>query len=224
MHPPRMIRIKDEPAPAKRNRMPGCAGEMMSILQAHRKRYPLMTEEDAVKLVFQGMLGVGHLISSEQDALGRLRAEMSALEPDGDEPLTERVSPQWFRLNLRAAKAHGLTEADIAHMLCESAKKKPLPFTRQNVYNICVRLDGSEAMRAAAGKVLDEAYLPSHSRQYRRAYHPAYRVLHEDFRNLPGMAEELKTNPPTRTALPGGEQIRSKDPEGDIWKEQKQEN
>ena len=33
-------------------------------------------------------------------------------------------------------------------------------------------------------KVLEETYLPSHSRQYREAYHPAYRVLHQDFRKL----------------------------------------
>jgi hypothetical protein len=33
---------------------------------------------------------------------------------------------------------------------------KPLSFTRQNVYNFCVKLDGSEKMRTATEKVLDE--------------------------------------------------------------------
>ncbi len=159
-----------------------CAEEMKKILYAQRERYPLMTEEDVIKWAFQGMLGVGHLIASEQEALDRLRDEMRALKPDEDEPLTERVSPEWFRLNLRAAKAHGLSEADIACMLRESAKKKPLGFTRQNVYNYCVKLDGSDAMKAAAQHILDEDWLPSHSQQYREAYHPAYRVLHMDFR------------------------------------------
>ena len=157
---------------------------MKKILRAQQKRRPLMNEEDVVKLVFQGMLGVGHLIPSEEQALEQLRAEMSGLAPDADEPLTEKVSPQWFRLNLRAAKAKGMAEADIAHMLCRSAEREPLAFTRRNVYNFCVKLDGSDRMKAAAEKVLDESRLPAHSEQYREAYRPAYRVLHFDFRKL----------------------------------------
>ena len=31
--------------------------------------------------------------------------------------------------------------------------------------------------RGAAARLLDESWLPGHSRQYREAYHPAYRVL-----------------------------------------------
>ena len=109
---------------------------------------------------------------------------MSGLEPNADELLTEGVSPQWFRLNLRAAKAKDMKEAEIAHMLCESAKRRPLSFTRRNVYNFCVKLDGSDRMEAAARRVLDESWLPSHSEEYRAAYHPAYRVLHNDFRRV----------------------------------------
>ena len=37
-------------------------------------------------------------------------------------------------------------------------------------------------MKQAAVKVLDENWLPSHSQRYREAYHPAYRVLHKDYR------------------------------------------
>ena len=183
-HPSRIAFIRDGFAKAELALMIQCAEEMKNIIRAQHKRRPLMNEEDIVKLAFQGMLGVGHLISSEEQALERLHDEMSALEPDADEPLTERVSPQWFRLNLRAAKAKGITEADIAYMLFQSARRKPLAFTRQNVYNFCVKLDGSDRMKAAAQRVLDEAWLPSHSDQYRAAYHPAYRVLHKDFRKL----------------------------------------
>ncbi len=150
-------------------------------LTEQRERYPLMTEEDTVKLVFQGLLGVGHLISSEEDARERLHDEMSALEPDADEPLTERLSPAWFRLNLRAAKAKGITEAEIARLLFCSAKYASLPFTRRDVYDLCLALDGSDKMRAAAEKLLDETWLPSHSEQYRNAYRPAYRVLYADW-------------------------------------------
>ena len=35
--------------------------------------------------------------------------EMDALEADPEEPLVEKISTDWVRLNLRAAKARGKT-------------------------------------------------------------------------------------------------------------------
>ena len=161
-----------------------CAEEMKRCLAEQKLRYPLMNEEDVVKFAFQGMLGVGHLISSEADALSWLRKEMDGLEPDGGEPLIEKISSMWLRINLRAAKARGYTPEELAFLLCRSAQMKPLSFTRQNVFNFCVKLDGSEKMRAAAEKVLDEHWLPRHSEVYREAYVPAYRVLYKDYRKF----------------------------------------
>lgn len=161
-----------------------CAEEMKKQLQVQRNRYPLMNEEDVVKFAFQGMLGVGHLINSKADAKNRLATEMASLEPDDSEPLVEKISTDWVRLNLRSAKAKGMSEDDLAWYLVRSTECGPLSFTRQNVYNFCVKLDGSDRMKAAAEKVLDENWLPSHSAQYREAYHPSYRVLYKDFKKF----------------------------------------
>ena len=106
------------------------------------------------------------------------------MEPDESEPLIEKISTDWVRLNLRPAKAKGMTADDLAWYLVRSAEWGSLSFTRQNVYNFCVKLDGSEKMKAAAEKVLDELRLPSHSEQYREAYHPAYRVLFKGFKKF----------------------------------------
>lgn len=167
---------KEEPTPKM-----VYAEEIRKSLTEQMKRYPLMNEEDVVKLVFQGMLGVGHLIRSEEEAVNCLKAEMEGLKPNHAEPYTEKISPNWLRMNLRAAKAKGIKETDIARMLCQSAQKKTLSFTRLDVYDFCVKLDGSERMKQAAEKILDESWLPAHSREYREAYHPAYRVLHKDY-------------------------------------------
>ena len=105
-------------------------------------------------------------------------------EADPEEPLEEKISTEWIRLNLRAAKACGKTAEELVVPLCCSAKMKPLSFTRQDVYNFCVKLDGSEAMKAAAGKVLEEGWLPRHSEKYREAYAPAYRVMYKDYRKF----------------------------------------
>lgn len=183
-HPSRTVYIRDGFDKVELAQKITCAEEMKKQLQVQKKRYPLMNEEDIVKFVFQGMLGVGHLINSEQDAKDRLSAEMATLDPDEDEPLIEKISSDWVRLNLRPAKAKGMTVDDIAWYLVRSAEWGALSFTRQNVYNFCVKLDGSEQMKTAAAKVLDEHWLPRHSEQYRAAYHPAYRVLYKDFKKF----------------------------------------
>ena len=183
-HPSRTVYIRDGFDKVELAQKITCAEEMKKQLQVQKKRYPLMNEEDIVKFVFQGMLGVGHLINSEQDAKDRLSAEMATLDPDEDEPLLEKISSDWVRLNLRSAKAKGMTVDDIAWYLVRSAEWGALSFTRQNVYNFCVKLDGSEQMKTAAAKVLDEHWLPRHSEQYREAYHPAYRVLYKDFKKF----------------------------------------
>ena len=183
-HPSRTVYIRDGFEKTELAQKIKCAEEMKRQLQVQKKRYPLMTEEDIVKFVFQGMLGIGHLIHSEQDAKDRLSAEMATLEADESEPLIEKISSNWVRLNLRAAKAKGMTIDDLAWYLVRSAEWGALSFTRQNVYNFCVKLDGSERMKAAAAKVLDERWLPRHSERYRAAYHPAYRVLYKDFRKF----------------------------------------
>ena len=179
-HPSRTIFIRNGLDKTELALKIACAEEMKKQLQVQRKRYPLMNEEDVVKFAFQGMLGVGHLISSIDDGKNRLASEMASLEPDESEPLIEKISTDWVRLNLRPAKAKGMSEDDIAWYLIRSAEWGSLSFTRQNVYNFCVKLDGSDRMKAAAEKLLDDSWLPSHSEQYREAYHPAYRVLFKD--------------------------------------------
>ena len=66
----------------------------------------------------------------------------------------------------------------------ESSQIQPLSFTRQNVYNFCVKAYTGEKMKAAAEKVLDEEYLPSHSEMYREVYKPSYRVLYRDYKKF----------------------------------------
>ncbi len=138
-----------------------CAEEIKKQLQIQRKRDPLMNEEDVVKFAFQGMPGVGHPITSLDDARNRLTTEMPSLDTEESEPLIEKISTDWVSLNLRPAKAKGMSENDLAWYLVRSAEWGSLSFSRQNVYNFCVKPDDSEAMKAAAEKVFDDNWLPS---------------------------------------------------------------
>ena len=112
--------------------------EIKRIVQLHRERYPLMEEEDVVKLVYQGQLGGGHHISSREQALRLLQEEMEELNADENEPLIDILSREWFRLNLRPAKAKGIKEEDIAFMLFESTKK-PVDTSMIRIYNRCMK-------------------------------------------------------------------------------------
>ena len=134
-----------------------------------------------MKFVFQGMLGAGHLIASREKAYVYLREEMNSVQPDREEPLTERLSPDRVRLNLRAAKAKGMRADEITELLIDSVKNHPTEFSRQDVYNLCMTLEGynPHKLKEAAEKLKDETWLPSHSEQYRSAYRPAYRVIYD---------------------------------------------
>ncbi len=185
-HPGCLMFVRDGFEKSELSLKIACAEEIKRCLVEQKQRYPLMNEEDVVKFAFQGMLGVGHLVSSEEEALSRLRAEMEGLSPDMEEPLCEKISTYWLRVNLRAALAREKSFEELAYQLFRSARMTPVSFTRQNVYNFCMRLEGydPERMKAAALRVLEENWLPRHSETYREAYHPAYRVMYKDYRKF----------------------------------------
>ena len=147
-------------------------------LQKHLETHPHATEEDIVKFIFQGMLGVGHLVSSAEAVRKRLGDEMARNPADDTEPLTEELSSRWARLNLRPAKARGITPEELAQRVARSAQLPP-EYTRQDVIAFCLELEGfdREKMREAAERLRNESILPSHSEQYRAEYKPAYVVL-----------------------------------------------
>ena len=68
---------------------------------------------DIVKFVFQGMLGIGHLVSSHQKTLAYIAQEMDSIQADDKEPLVEKLSTFWVRMNLRAAKAREMRPTEI---------------------------------------------------------------------------------------------------------------
>ena len=147
-------------------------------LRKHLETHPQATEEDVVKFVFQGMLGVGHLVSSAEAVRKRLEDEMARNPADDTEPLAEELSSRWVRLNLRPAKARGITPEELVQRVTRSAQL-PLNYTRQDVVAFCLELDrfDREKMRGAAERLRNESFLPSHSEQYRAEYKPAYVVL-----------------------------------------------
>ncbi len=153
--------------------------QVLRLLGEQLRLYPAMRQEDAVKFVFQAMLGVGHLLSSREAVTDYIARETEPLPACPAEPLAEVLSPSWCRLNLRAARGRGITPPVIAGMMLSS--DSPVPFTRRDVYDLCMEFASSGGTVItdpdALDRILDESWLPSHSAAYREQYQPAYRVI-----------------------------------------------
>lgn len=145
----------------------------------HQKRYPAMQAEDTVKFIFQGMLGVGHLLSARERVAAYIASEAAENRADPLEPLFEELSPDWCRMNLRRAMAEQLDPDTIAGMM--AASRAGHAFTREDVQETCRRWEAAGETgpldSADPGRITEESFLPSHSAAYRAAYRPAYRVV-----------------------------------------------
>ena len=153
--------------------------EMLNRLKTQRLLHPLMEQTDLVKFVFQGMLGVGHLLSDRERVTARIEQETEGLFGDPDEPLFEVLSPAWCRINLRRAIAEQIPPCVIAGLMLASHTAEQ--FSRKDVYDFCTDPDafGGKAVTDTdlLNSIPDETWLPSHSALYRQQYHPAYRVV-----------------------------------------------
>ena len=149
--------------------------ELLQALREHLNAHPQAEGPDVVKFVFQGMLGPGHLMTDPDRVLTYVRQEMENVGVCEDEPLTECLSPEWVRLNLRRAGAEGLAPEWIARMMLEGPDVR---FTRQDVQSFLTEHAGELSIFPnLPGQMPEADSLPSHTEMYRSAYRPAYRVI-----------------------------------------------
>lgn len=150
---------------------------MNSLIEQHRSLHPAMEPQDEVKLVFQAMVGCGHLLADEATVARRIAQEESALQADASAPLVEPIGDRFLRVNLGAAMAAGITPTQIARMMIQSASK-PVP-SREDVSAALARLGYTDA---AQHLTQEPGWLPNHSQAYHQAYAPAYRVVGSQWR------------------------------------------
>ena len=162
-------------------------GALAGILAAHRRRYPLLQPQDAVKLCYQRAFGAAHFCAGEEEALRRLEQECAALTPSSG-PLLEALGGEdsACRLMLGAAKQQGVPLSLTARAFALAAQTtRPDPggfecllqellfLTQQKKLPFSAReLEGYLATYRAAG-----CPAVSHSDSYRAAYAPHYRVF-----------------------------------------------
>lgn len=156
--------------------------DMLSCLQTHLEQYPASQARDMVKFIFQGMLGVGHLLAAPETVERYIALEMQEQAPVIEEALTDALSPFWCRLNLRRALAERLSPRQIANVMF--ASQPEFAFTRADVRDVCQLVAEERPLPALLDEIAqieDECWLPSHSEIYREMYCPAYRVVAADW-------------------------------------------
>lgn len=160
--------------------------EIIEILSAHAKKYPLMQPSDALKLIYQGEFGGGHLIKDAAASLDRIMSEYEGTAHDGNMPLCEDIGFGMVRLNFAALDTRRLSLDELNRIFVRSSEMR-----RGSMASFYGKLDelmsGFDGIGFSFGNDELADYIRgykaagcpavSHSEEYRRAYKPAYRVI-----------------------------------------------
>lgn len=158
---------------------------MKEILLAHLKQYPQMQLQDVVKLLYQSEFGGGHMITSPEKSLDRLKEEYKSFKWEYSTIICEPIGGEMYRIYLSALE-DGLSEETLNRMFTETAARAS--GTREGFEEKlrcllqCCR-SGELPFTLAQAEAFLDTYrsrgYPAvrHSSCYRSAYHPAYRIV-----------------------------------------------
>ena len=156
------------------------------LLTSHFRLRPLMRATDFYKLIYQGVFGVGHIMTEGAWGWLEKEAEGLSLQEHPEEPLLEEVSAdgEMVRVNLRPYVRRGLP-LDGLFTAMEASRVEVSSEEFKKAWAVFKALVASERMKVDAGEfdALDdelrrEGCCPHHhSEAYQAAYHPAYRVV-----------------------------------------------
>lgn len=166
--------------------------QVIALIQEHLARRPGMESRDVYKLLYQGVRGPEHLITSPTAFTEQLTAEWESLDLAGGDPLWEAVRSDGslMRLNLRPYKAKGGQLDRLVTACLETGHR--LWGTRTELqqawHNFTTACKDPAWSGLAPQEVesftswLEANGFPAvhHSERYRSLYHPAYRLVAAD--------------------------------------------
>ncbi len=166
--------------------------DIKSFCLDQHSRYPLLETQDLVKALYQREFGCGHLIADPDCGLAWLKEELlSCQAPDGGQPpLVEPLGDMFCRVHLQAAKSSGLSAGTLFRLFALSAEKAAgsmqafecqLAELDALIAAGEIRLSPIQAKQFLAEYRLAGCPATHHSEAFRRAYHPAYRVIRADY-------------------------------------------
>ena len=164
--------------------------KIADLIQFHQKIRPGFEIQDAYKLLYQGSLGIEHIMGDTVAAKEYLEYEMSTINETEfpDETLIENISMDStiVRINLRPFKRLGLNTEKLWRTMVVSSRQYPKideKFVRS--WKCCVKLCEEEELSFDLEKVqfFDDQMKNNnyrsahHSNNYMDTYKPSYRVV-----------------------------------------------
>lgn len=160
--------------------------QTMRYLKDQCARYPALETQDLLKALHQSVYGCGHFVSDA--AADLLEQELASLRPDASVD-AEPLDGSFCRLHLGYLRSSGLSSATLLRMFILSAAG-PVGSEAQLREKLSALLAAElpiplEGRAAAVARWEAEGFpVRHHSHAFRAAYHPAYRVIRQEFSPL----------------------------------------
>ena len=163
-----------------------------NLLISHYATYPRLEVADIFKFIFQSAFGCEHFVSSEERALNYIKAELERINGDQSAPRIDALDGDYSRVHLSCINDTLSAEA-LAKYFCLSAKVEPdgkerllekISVARELIADGTIPLSLSDFDELHAK--WEAAGYPAihHSESFREAYHPAYRVIANEYVNM----------------------------------------
>lgn len=166
--------------------------EIRNIIKQHLEKYPAMQPTDAVKLIYQGEFGGGHILKDKESAKAFLFSEFEKTEQN-DAELISDIGGDFCRINLCAMTKAGISPGALFRVFAASAEEasgsiKCFEEKLEVLKELCQEGlfgFGIQELTAYLEEYKKAGYPPvSHSREYHDAYSPAYRVVKKEYARL----------------------------------------
>jgi hypothetical protein len=165
--------------------------ETKSLLILHHKKYPKARPRDFYKLIFQGVFGVGHILSDKTKDYLVEEAHRVNLNDYPNRELLESVSPDGsiVRIYLRPFMRRNLDLETLYKVILRSADLignhkeffETWRIFRDMVESREILIDKFELDEVQAEMDSEGLKPMHHTDPYREEYYPAYRVVSRDF-------------------------------------------
>ena len=169
------------------------AQEVENFVKGQLERYPQARLLDIYKSCFQDYMGAEHLVNDTASARAYLEQEIAASSLDGMMPWYSEpcgIDGNYIRVSLRAVH-EGFITADMllnAFVASANAERPSVGQWAGRWLEIVTVIDGmgldlphyQEDKEFIDGVLSKGKYAISHSREYREAYSPHYRIISHD--------------------------------------------
>ena len=158
-----------------------------ALFMLHSEKYPKAQPRDFYKLIYQGVFGVGHIVSDGAKAFLIEEAHRVDLNDYPNRLLVESVSPDgsMVRVNLRPFMRKKLSLDRLFWVMQRSAKREGDAEQYMDQWHVLLGMVESgeisldqDALDAINATIESDGLKPMHHTEpYRDAYYPAYRVV-----------------------------------------------